>query len=445
MALFALRAIKAGLRTEGEISGFLGLDSTVLRIALHELSENRCIASESDGRYVVLEHGLKVIEEEKEHVPVEETHTVIFDGILRRPVWISGERLMRPSEIDRVSAIEIRPYPASPPEIEELKLPDVVGVLRSQYGAEEFDRDVLSLSRIARRSKVFRQAIGLAYKMPKGPDIQIAFVVDGVPHTELERVFAEKGGARKMGFMKALSEEGIQRAVRRHLGQDIVALFPDETEVQERLQALATAKLELEIAARRGEAERSPGGGSRLEEARSRYSSLVRAIQTYRARPLEVYEAGELLDDALVSASRRLFVAVGDAWDVGINRDMLRRLEGALRRGVEVRILTFVKKGADGNERPKGERLVEVVRLQERYNNLRISSSRRMGFFFLVKDTQFAAIANRPLLGPASRTRMFHQFAGFLLQDPSLVEGYVARLADLYWHDLKQKLPDVGR
>lgn len=437
MALFVLRAIKAGLSSETEIAGFLGVEAPVLRITLRELTEDRYISDEGTGKYALMDLGTKVIEDEKEYVPEEETHTVIFDGILRRPVWISGERLLRPSEIDRVTTIEIRPYPGMPPEIGELKLADVIAVLKSQYGAEEFDRDLLSLSRITRRSKVFRIATGLAYKMKKGPEVQIAFVVDGVPHNELEQVFAEKGGARKMGFMKALSEEGIERGIRRHLGNDVVNLLPDETELQGRFSSLATARRDLDIAGKRAESEPNASNLAQLEESKSRYGEMVRSIQTYKARPLEVHEVSNLLDDALVSATEQIFVAVGESWDAGITRDLLRRLEATLKRGVEIRILSLIKSKEEGAERPRSEKLAEVLRVLGRYRNLTITPTRRHGFFFLVKDRQFAAIANRPLLGPASRTRMFHQFAGYLLQERTLVDAYVSRLGDVYWSDLR--------
>jgi hypothetical protein len=98
---------------------------------------------------------------------------------------------------------------------------------------------------------------------------------------------------------------------------------------------------------------------------------------------------------------------------------------------VQIRILEFVR---GDNQVPKAiaGRLADFAKL-ERYKNLSVTRSARRGFFFLVKDAQFAAIANRPLFGPASKTRMFHQFAGYLLQAPDLVNAYVSRLMDVYW------------
>jgi len=433
-----LRAIKAGLNDERQIAAFLGLDVAVTKITLGELAQDRYI-DEGDGTktYVVTDVGTKVIEEEREFVPQEETHTIIFDGILRRPVWISGERLLRPSEIDRATTIEIRPYPSTLPELEELKLIDVFAVLRSQYGgAEEFDRDVLALSRITRRSKVFRLAAGLAYKIIRGPEIQIAFVVDGVPHGELEQVFAEKGGARKMGFIKALEETGVERAIRRHLGNEVVQLLPDDTELQTRRQILAGARLSLEIAAQRAESEPTASNNSRLEDAQSRFEGAVHAIQSYNARPLEVYEIRDLLEDALASATVRIYVAVSEYWDSVLTRELLGHLESALKRRVDIRILEHIRGGVvETSIMRKADRAPEIAALMGRYKNFAVTQTKRRGFFFLIKDSQFAAIANRPLLGPASKTRMFRQFAGYMLQMPKLVEAYVSRVTSTYWSD----------
>jgi hypothetical protein len=436
MSLFALRAIKASITNEAGVASFLGLEITVTRTILRELVQDRYLVDAGvPDHYELTETGRQIVEEERQYVPLEETHSVIYDGILRRPVWLSGERLLRPSEIDRGSTIEIRPYPGLPPELPEIRLPDIVTVLKSRYGTDEFDRDVLALSRIARRSKVFRLATGLAYRMKNGPEIQIAFVIDGVPHKELEQVFAEKGGARKMGFIKALSEVGVERAVKKHLGNDIVQLLPEDSELQGRRQILAGARLGLEIAARHSEASNAEINVAKLEDARSRFAEAVRSIQTFQARPLDVYETGQLVRDALETATTRIFVAVSESWITVVNRDFVRSLEEKLKRGVDIRILEFVRAEEDSQTSGVREKLGEIVRIGGKYRNLRVTRSKRRGFHFLIKDSQFAAIANRPILGPASKTRMFHQFSGFLLQTPALTDAYAARVTDLHWKE----------
>ncbi len=435
ISLFILRAIKVGLSDTGEIAAFLGLDSSVVQASLGELVQDRYVADSADGTsYAVTELGMKVIEDEAEFVPLEETHTVLFDGILRRPVWLGGERLLRPSELDRTSTIEIRPYPGVLPDLEELRLPDVVSALKAQYGQDEFDRDVLKLSRVTRRSKVFRPAIGLAYKMKRGPEVQIGFLVDEVPHAELERVFAEKGGARKMGFIKALSEIGMERTLRRHLGAEVAQLIPNDAELQIRRMALADARFGLDIASRRAAGDPNPVHTSGLEEARAKYEQAMQAFQMFQARPLSVDEISMLLEDALAGSTTRVIIAVADVWRATVTRELLSLVEEALKRGVEVRVLEFLRRDDNAARRRSENEAIGLARLGH-YSNLVVSQSSRRGVYFLVKDRQFAAIANRPFLGPASRTRMFHHFSGYLLQAPHLVEAYVRRLMELHWKD----------
>lgn len=440
ISLFILRAIEAGLRTESRIGEFLGLDRRIVNVALGELIQDRYITESATGtEHVLSEIGSRIIQEEKEYVPQEETHTIIYDGILRRPIFLSGEQLLRPSELDRSTTIEIRPYPGILPELDEIRLPDVVHVLKSQYeGEDEFDRDVLALSRISRRSKVFRIGIGLAYKMIRGHEVQIAFIADGVPHRELERIFAEKGGARKMGFIKALGESGNDKSLRQHLGSEVLKVLPDDNTLQERRQSLATTKLALDIAVRRAEADPSLQNTTLLEGARRDYELSIREMRAFEARPLEVYEIADLLADCFATANKRILVGVSESWHIALNRQWLKAFEDALGRGVEIRVLEF-SKAVDKSKPKKPEMQEEIAKLGMRFKIFSVTRSRRKGFFFLVKDREFAAVTNRPALGPASKSRMFHQFSGYLLQSPSLVEIYATRVTELYWNESKDK------
>src|SRR6266699_780476 len=431
IALFLLRAVRAGLTDEKEIAAFLGLDPSVTRVVTRQMLDGGYIVKGGDEETISLSaQGEKIIEQEKEFVPQEEVHIVIFDGLIRKPVWLSGEQLLRPSEIDRSNTIEIRPYPGALPEIEDLNLADVTEVLRKQHGgAKEFGRDFLALSRVARRSRVFRSGVGLAYRARRGPDTQFAFVIDGVPDAKLEQVFAEKGGPRKMGFIKALSQVGVDRGLKRHLGEGVVALLPDSAQLSLKRQLLAGARLGLDIAAKRAESEPSEEVRGKFAEARQRFEECDRELRMFPARPLAVYEVGMLLDDALRTASDRVFLAVGEFWKSRPGRDAISKLEKALKKGVRIHVFELVKEKQDGDRnRPPASN--DLDKLGRRYPNLRMLQTKRRGFFFLIKDRQFAAIGNRPFLGPATRARMFHEFAGYLLQSRELVDAYSARLQE---------------
>ena len=69
---------------------------------------------------------------------------------------------MRASELKANGAVEIRPYPAEPPGVSELQIPEVTRVIRRQSG-EDFRRTVLALKRIVRRYNVFREAVALVF------------------------------------------------------------------------------------------------------------------------------------------------------------------------------------------------------------------------------------------------------------------------------------------
>lgn len=428
IALFVLRAIKAGVDECAEISGYLGLELSLLRTVIREMSEEGYLRTGDDGTLSLSPKGERVVDDEHEYVPLEESHTVLFDGILRRPVWLGGERLGRPSDIDRTTTIEIRPYPGAPPEIEDLKLPDVRDVLKRRYGgAEEFGRDLLAISRLARRSRVFRPAVGLAYRARRGPEVQISFVVDGVPSVELEQVFAEKGGPKKMGFIKSLSRAKVERGLKLHLGADVKMPPPADPGYQAMRDAFAAARLGFDIALRRAEFSESAQAKNQLIEAQRQYIECEQQLRVFQARPLAVYETAMLLQDALDSATDSIYISVTEHWRSRPGNGVLVAIERALRRGVRVQVVEYVKSlaRAPGTNGPPSE---SIDALSARYANFKLLRSKPKSFFYLVKDRQFGAIANRPIMGPASRSRMFHQFAGCLLQSPDLVDAYISRI-----------------
>ena len=207
---FVMRTIAAGMDNIPDVSGFLGLDESTVAATFETLETERYLSQhETNSGATLSDRGREVLAKMRESSPQDEMLVFLFDRLLLKPVRLGPEQLMVPASIDPLRMIEIRPYPAEGPEITDIALPDVSRVLEEQAGGRaDFGRDLLRLKRIVRRVRLYRPGVALVYKKMRSSDIQIAFIVDDARHEGLEHTFAERGGPKKMGFVKSVDEVG---------------------------------------------------------------------------------------------------------------------------------------------------------------------------------------------------------------------------------------------
>ena len=162
---FVLRSIMLGETDCGSIARLLGLPNDAVEDALAVLAYDGCVAvarddvpaggtSEEtaaipDERYEITDSGLEKLQEGK-RLPREEPLVLDFDGVRRRPIMLGSESLRRPKELVERGAVQIRPYPADPPEVADLPVAAVARAVRRRSG-KEFERQVMILRRISRR------------------------------------------------------------------------------------------------------------------------------------------------------------------------------------------------------------------------------------------------------------------------------------------------------
>jgi len=105
---FVLKTIKAGLSSEQEIGGLLGLEFVLVREAIINLRTSEDI-------------NLKIV------VPQARTFTIHFDGLLWHPHWYGQHlesSLLKPRELKQ-GMIEISPCQTQKPELSDLSLIEV--------------------------------------------------------------------------------------------------------------------------------------------------------------------------------------------------------------------------------------------------------------------------------------------------------------------------------
>lgn len=159
---FVMRSISAGLATEREVAGFLGLDESVIEACFEQLSVERYATLDDERSATLTERGSKVLAELQESSPQDEMLVVLYDRLLGKPIRLAAEELLVPSSVDAEAVVEIRPYPAEGPELAALSVSEVSQVLSRQAGGRAiFARDLLKLKRIARRPRLYRPAVAL--------------------------------------------------------------------------------------------------------------------------------------------------------------------------------------------------------------------------------------------------------------------------------------------
>jgi hypothetical protein len=373
------------------------------------------------------DRGREILDKARESSPRDEMQVFLYDRLLGRPLLLTAEELLAPASVDHHTMIEIRPYPAEGPEIGALALADVGQILQLQAGGRSaYGRDLLRLKRIVRRVRLFRPAVALVFKKYRSPEIQVEFVVDDVRHEALSHAFAERGGPKKMGFIKAIDESATAAELRRHLGSDVQRLLPAPVALDEKHLAVSMARIKLQAAiatAKRGGAQEEAALETEaVRSAKSRLDGAEEGLRAFAARTVAPFELTELLDRGLRSAAKRLLISTRSIDQSVVTPLFLRQLEKALDRGVSVRL-----SASDAQAASNGS-VVDLERLSKRHQRLELVSERRNTFFHLICDEAFAVVANRPFLGNPGKYRSFQHVSGYLLQRSDLVNAFAARL-----------------
>ncbi|MGR9476943.1 hypothetical protein [Rhizobium leguminosarum] len=424
---FVMRCLSLGETHEDKIAGMLGLKSDIVYATINSLAADGFVSriGASDlHSFKLTDAGEARLMLEREEVLQEEMLVIDYDGIRRLPIRLAGESVVRASELKAGGAVEIRPYPAEPPAIGELNILEVTKVIRRQ-GGEDFRRNVLALKRIVRRANVFRQAVALVYLADKGKEVQIGFAFDGKLSEPHERAFAENGGPKKMGFVKAIDESDGRRRLDRLLGKNLIAALPDAASLRALRMEEAAAKAQIRTIApaleQEGRQKRPNPAQAAMLAAQDRHKVSQHAIEALPLRTMAPFEQGELLKEAFNTAELRLFVSTAGIQSVIVEGYLLREIDNLISRQVEIEIACMVQPQA--NPRPGNvyDPLSELTKRSMK-NSLRLEQTRARQLFFLIKDNDLAVVANRPFLGEMVRRSGFQRVEGFVTRRPEYVE-----------------------
>ncbi len=426
---FAMRCISVGETRETDIARMLGLKIDVLMGAINILISDGYVTRQQGGAssyfFELTEAGEERLGIDRLEVPQEEMIVIDYDGVRRVPLRLTGESVVRATELQGIGAVQIRPYPAELPNVDELSIPEVSKVIRRQDG-EDFRRTLLALKRVVRRNNLFREAVALVFAADKSEEVQVAFGIDGKLSEAYERAFAENGGPRKMGFVRAMTGSDAKKHLERLVGRTVCRSMPDPASLKDARTEEAQALLEVDstrpVASRVfGRARASNPAVLALAAAEERLATARHALDSFEARPLACYEQTELLDIALKDARRSLIITSAGIQPTIVNGARLREIDLLAAAGVQIEIESFLSPQAEPRGGDRYDPLAEFSKRQSR-GALTIRKGQQRDFFFLIQDDELAVISSRPFLGDVSRRTGFIRVEGIVTRRAAFID-----------------------
>lgn len=457
---YVLKSIDVGLFSEQEIAGFLGLEISTIResmINLRMREDIDLIAHTPDKlqTWKLTKKGLKTLHEAQIIVPEERSFEINFDGLLRISRWYgqSEKTLLKPKDLREQGIVEIEPFPKRPPELFDLKFKNINEIIqeiersKNRKSKNLQEQDLLALKAIERRQRFFQIATALVYKAKDSDEIQVAFIIDGIPSNEHETAFARAGGVKKLRIAEDLRQSSPKTLAEEMLGVDFVSQVPnDQISSLKKEVKIAQAKFQSEVQTTEEKLEQAKDNteklilNQQLENALKQIEQLQDKLDATLAsipmRWLEMYEHRPLLEQALKDTQQRLMIISPWIRAKSVNRIFLQQFENLLRRGVQV----FIGYGLGEKDEKRYPQDIEAEKTLQKLSSQYSKSFtlKRLGDThakILISDTNFAVTTSFNWLSfKGERDRTFRDERGTLVSDPQkineLFDSLVNRLTE---------------
>lgn len=413
---FIMRGIGLGMEDETELAGLLGISPGIVNKHLadlfrHDLVSLRASATEGSGDQLRLTpKGQEAVDAQVVSRPAESTIVLTFDALLRSPRWYADAELIEQKHLKAAGIPELPgkyAAPPSPDEIDVASATEQLGYITSRKIAPS----VLSIRRIERTQRRYREAVALAYAPIGDGERRVRFAVDGRLSEEHGDAIIRDGGIKRSVVFQRIGTAEDIAGLDGLLGKQLAARVAS---------ALSRRPNAEKKPARRIVVERRPKGGGVSSvsteplDAREDSPDAPRAIAPY-----EYYDIfGEVIEAAterLIISSSCLRGAVADSGFLGA----LRKL---LKRGVKIGILC--SSGDNGPVRSEDvDARLNLERLTIDFEGFRFKHTTDACCGALVKDAEYCIITSFRWLGFRGDARQpLREEVGVRLARPSDVE-----------------------
>jgi hypothetical protein len=406
---FVLRSVDAGMSDITSISGLLGIDQRMTTRAAAELmhSDDVVLSGVASGdrrhRLTLTEKGIETLAAAKIIQPIETQVTVFIDGLTRRVLAASRQRLnafpMRYAE--ERGLVEIAAHPRRKPRFDEIPASVVAAVVAEEGAGRRLKREVIGVVGMGKVRTFARDALALAYRSQTSDEMLVSFIVDGAPAEDHDAAFSR---AQRYSARRLVPDdwEPAIRVISHELPADVVELAAPTEE------SLRLSRLQSEAADERREAAAAvdrarPDGEDtlrrKLEEAEQREASLLSALESLSVRHLSVYEHPDYLEKAFSDARSRLLIVSPWIRAEVVDGQFVSRLRKALDRDVEVYIGYGIGDNGRDRRHPKAIKRDqaaegELRRVAAQYRNFHLSKFGDTHAKVLVCDSRFCIVTS---------------------------------------------------
>ena len=357
IAEFVLKSLNLGLKEESEFGGFLGLESSAVRRTLVDLrlSEDIDLIAPPGSllqEWSLTQKGRTTLQTAEQVLPEEISLPVYYDGLLRRVVTREQTDLQTAHQLRDQGCIQISPSPPKKPELDEITISEVNEAMRAMVRRHSGKRDLLVIKAVLGSNLYYQRAIMLLFQSQSGPEILVAFVVDGALSSEHEQAFMAKGGLRKLGISDA-TDLSANEVARRLLPSDLLKEVGDLSNAEALKRKVQSAQADIlgateRLRAASTEIERHTVR-ERAETARVAAEAAQKELDKLTETIVETFEHRAILESAIADSKQRLLINSPWINARAVTHQLLRLLEKRLRGGLKV----FIAYGLDPDDKPQ--------------------------------------------------------------------------------------------
>jgi hypothetical protein len=423
----------SGLQTVEDISGFLGLDESIVASVLASLFQDDFlrVSRDCEGCFELTDSGERLLANCKLVVPEETVFSLDYDGWTRRLVDLGNVTKHAAADLKKLGVWALPAFPADPPTADDISVAEVRDMVsetleRRQRGPV-VGAEVLSVEGLyEKRRTFFVQAVALLFRSVQTGEIQVAFAVDGRASQAHEEAFTQAAGLKKLGVLDALKESAID-AASLVLDTELLSTATDGLEVAELARGARIGKRDVlerqkALDARTSDAVIAESEIEALDEAREQLGTIEARLTKYPIRMLEVFEHPEILEEALKEAQERLLIVSPWIKSAVVNDGFISSLRSCLARGVAVSIGYGINPRNPDDGSDKGA-LRKLKELTSEYPNLILAPLGDTHSKVLVLDRRYVVVTSFNWLsfrGDASKP--FRDERGVLVQIPTKID-----------------------
>jgi hypothetical protein len=428
---YLLRGLKVGLKSNGDLLNFIGVDIEYGNRLIERLIADELIGG-VEGNLGIRSKGDLMLTEDGEKRIYERTIPLLWDPILEVTIPVKVE-LIRSLAVRNECRVRVIPQSANLPALDRLPLDSAQAPAFQNPEREK----VIRYLGVQRRTLMYRRGLLLLYGGVKGAEPIARIAVQSIIDDAYSDAFTKKGLLPRLGvdnqFNRRLGALAVDQRVKP------LGISATKASLSDLLRLRST--LQLGVAALEKMADEQ--AAKKIEEKRLALSEIQTKLDAMPIRQLLPFELPRVVEHVFQKARDAILITTTVPLEARLTALRLLLLEQALRKGVKVRILISNRPTDDELSQNEGPipLLKRLSDLMARYDSLEVSFLRDTNrvVYEVAMDNTLLAVSNEPPLGSRTREPLARNFSGYVLS------GAVATRAYQEAHLSTEALAVVGR